>query len=104
MITKKSRPKIIWSDKGTQFAGEFKKLCKAEGTQIYSTMSETKAAFAERTIRSRKIILYRYMEDNGYKYIHKLNHFLTTLNSRKKLLDRLDTNECNQFRFFVPSV
>ena len=69
--------------KGTEFAGEFKKLCKAEGIQIYSTMSETKAAFAERTIRCLQKILYRYMEDNGYKYNHKLTHFVTTLNSRK---------------------
>ena len=46
-------------------------------------MSETKAAFAERTIRSLKNILYRYMEDNGYKYIHKLTQFVTTLNSRR---------------------
>ena len=45
-------------------------------------MSETKAAFAERTIRSLKNLLYRYMEDNGYKYIHKLIHFVTTLSSR----------------------
>ena len=69
-------------DKGTEFAGEFKKLCKAEGLQIYSIMSETKAAFAERTIRSLKNILYRYMEDNGYKYIQKLTDFVTTLISR----------------------
>ena len=41
------------------------------------------AAFAERTIRSLKNILYRYMEDNGYKYIHKLIQFITTLNSPK---------------------
>ena len=46
-------------------------------------MSETKAAFDERTIRSLKDILYRYMEDNGYKYIHKLNQFVTTLNSKR---------------------
>ena len=46
-------------------------------------MSETKAAFAERTIRSLKNILYRYMEDFGYKYIHKLPQFITTLNSRR---------------------
>ena len=45
-------------------------------------MSETKAAFAERTIRSLKNILYRYMEDYGYKYINKLPHFIETLNSR----------------------
>ena len=46
-------------------------------------MSETKAAFAERTERSLKNILYRYMEDNGYKYIHKLTQFVTTLNSQR---------------------
>ena len=57
MITKKNRPKKNWLHKGTEYAGEFKKLCKAEGIQIYSTMSETKAAFAERTIRSLKNIL-----------------------------------------------
>ena len=83
MITKKNRPKKIWVDKGTEFAGEFKKLCKAEGKQFYSTLSETKAAFAERTIRSLTNILYRYMEDNRYKYIHKLSPFVTTLNSRR---------------------
>ena len=74
---------IVCVDKGTEFAGECKKLCKAQGLQIYSTMSEIKAAFAERTIRSLKNVLYRYMEDNGYKYIHKLTHFVLTLNSRR---------------------
>ena len=83
MITKKNRPNKFWVDKGTEVAGEFKKLCKAEGIKIYSIMSETKAAFAERTIRSLKNIFYRYMEDIGYKYIHKLSQFDTTLNSRR---------------------
>ena len=45
-------------------------------------MNETKAAFAERTIRSLKNKLYRYIEDNGYKYIHKMTQFDTPLNSR----------------------
>ena len=84
MITKKSRPKKNWFDKGTKFAGEFEKLCKAEGIQIYCTMSETKAAFAERTIQPLKNLPYRYMEDNGYRYIHKLTQFVTTLNPRRK--------------------
>ena len=83
MITKKNRPKKFWVDKGTEFAGEFEKICKAEGIQIYSTMSENKAAFAERTIRSLRNILYRYVKDNGDKYIHKLTQFVTTLNSRR---------------------
>ena len=72
MITKRNRPKKIWVDKGTEFAGAFKKFCAAEGIQVYSRMSKTKAVSAERTIRSLTNILYRYMEDFGYKYIHKI--------------------------------
>ena len=56
MITKRNRPKKIWVDKGTEFAGAFKKFWAADGIQVYPTMSETKAAFAERTKRSLKII------------------------------------------------
>ena len=93
MITKKNRPKKNWVDKATEFAGEFKKLCKAEGIQISSTKSETKAAFVERTNRSLKNILYDYMEDNGYKYIHKLTQFVTTLNSgRNGSIDLIPKN------------
>ena len=58
-------------------------FCAAEGIQVYSTMSETKAAFAERTIRSLKTILYRHIEDFGYKCIHKLPQFFNSLNSRR---------------------
>ena len=52
MITKKNRPKKVWVDKGADFVGEFENLSKAEGIHIYATNSETKAAFAERTMRS----------------------------------------------------
>ena len=38
MITKMKRPKKFWVDKGTEFAGEFKKVCKAEGIRIYSNL------------------------------------------------------------------
>ena len=93
MITKKNRPKKFWVYKGTEFAGEFLKLCKNEGIEINSTMIETKTAFAERTIRSLKNILYRYMEDNGYKYLHKLTQFVTTVNSRTNcLIDLIPKN------------
>ena len=46
-------------------------------------MSEAKAAFAERREGSLKIILYRCMEDNGYKYIDKLTQFVTTLKTQR---------------------
>ena len=81
-ITKKNRPKKIWVDQGTEFAGEFRKFCSAEGIEIFSTLSETKAAFAERTKRSLKNILYRHMEDYGYKKIHNLPQFIATMISR----------------------
>ena len=64
-------------------------------------MTETKAAFAEGTIRSLKNILYRYMEDIGDRYIHKLTQFVTTKNSSR---NRLDTKEYKEFRHFVQSV
>ena len=83
MITKKNHPKKMWVDKGTEFAGDFIKLCKSKGIQTYSTMSATKAAFAERTIRSLKNIHFCYMEYNVYKYIHKLTQFVTTPISRR---------------------
>ena len=40
------------------------------------------------------------MEGYGYKYIHKMSQFATTLNS-KKMHDALDTNECKEFRLSV---
>ena len=48
-------------------------------------MSDTKAAFFERTIRSLKNINYGYIEDYGHEYVHKLSQFVTILNSRKKI-------------------
>ena len=87
MITKRNRPRKIRVDKGTKFAGTFKKFSAAEGIQVYSTMSETKAAPAERLILSFKNILYRFMEDFGYKCIHKLPQFITTYSRRNSSID-----------------
>ena len=93
-IPKENRLKKLWVDKGTQFAGQFKN-CSAEGIHKYSTMSEAKAAFAERTTRSLKNVLHRYMEDHSYKYIHKLSKFLTNMISRKIVRDFITKNVKN---------
>ena len=82
---KKESTKKTWVDQGTEFAVDFKKFCVAEGIHVYSTMSETKATFAEKTIRSLKNILYRYMEEHGYKNFHKLSQFVKILKSGKNL-------------------
>ena len=93
MITKKIDPNKFGLTRGQNLLESLKKLCKAEGIQIYSTMSQTKAAFAERAVRSLEKKFYRYMEDNGYKYNHKLTQFVTTLNSRRNcLIDLIPKN------------
>ena len=81
LIAKKNLPKKNWFDKGTECAGEHENICNAQGFQIYSTMSETKVAFAEHSIRSIKFVFYRYMEGYRYRYVQK---FATILNSRKE--------------------
>ena len=57
-------------------------FCKEKSIQVYSTTSETKAAFAERAIQSLKHIIYRYIEDHGEKFIYKLPQFVSTMNCR----------------------
>ena len=81
-LQKKIDPKKL-GRKGSRISGRVQKICKAEAILFHSAMSETKAAFTERTIWSLKTILYRYMEDYGYKYIHKLSQFATNLNFRQ---------------------
>lgn len=77
------RPKKVWVDQGTEFEGEFKKYCRDLGITIYHTFSETKAAYAERTIRSLKNIIYRFLEESeSYRYLPKLQSFVKTLNTR----------------------
>ena len=96
MITKNNRSLKILVNTGTEFAGEFKKLRKTEGKQIYSTKSDTEAAFAEPTKRSFTSILNRYIEVYGYEDIHKLSQMVTTLNFRRNfLMDSIPKNVKN---------
>ena len=62
-------------------------------------MSETKAAFVERTKRSLKNTLYRYMEGFRYKYIHKLPQFTNALNSRRNSSIEMKPNIVNNCDF-----
>ena len=56
-IREQNRPKKISVEKETEYAGECKKLSKAEGRKSYPTMIETKTVFAEGTILSLKNLL-----------------------------------------------
>ena len=69
MISRKNTPEKLWVDKGTEYGGTLKKFCKEKYIEVYSTMSETEAALAERAIQSLKHIIYRYIEDHGEKFV-----------------------------------
>ena len=56
-----------------------KKFCREKDFEVYSTMSETKAAFAERAIQFLKQIIYRNIEDHGEKFVPKLQQIVSTL-------------------------
>ena len=62
-------------------------------------MSQTKASFAERTVRSLKNILYRYMADYGYKCIHKLPQFNATMISRNNGSKDMKPNRVKNYDF-----
>ena len=81
MLRKNNIAQKVWVDQRTEFGGEFRKFCGQKKIKIYSTRSETKAAVAERAIRSLKNLIYRFMEENGYKYLVKMSSFLNTMNS-----------------------
>ena len=69
-LIKTKQPKKVWVDKGTEFKGEFEKLCIKREIIKYNTHSEKKSAFAERNIRSLKSIIYKYLEfEWTYSYI-----------------------------------
>ena len=46
-MIKKKQPEKVWTDKGSEFKGEFKKFCEKKGIHLYTTETETKSAFAE---------------------------------------------------------
>ena len=62
-------------------------------------MSETKDASFDSTKRLLKNIFYRYMEYNGFKYIHKMTPFVTTMISRTNCL--IDWIPKNMLLFFL---
>ena len=72
-----TKPLKVWSDKGTEFKGAFKKFCESKSIDSYTTNSEAKSAFAERTFRSLKNIIYKHLENKCCcGYINELWSFV----------------------------
>ena len=82
-IIQKQKPQKVWTDKETEFKGDFKNFCDQEGIETYTIQSETKSAYAERNIRSLKNYIFEHLEQKWtYHYIKKLSQFFDTINSR----------------------
>ena len=64
-------------------------------------MSKTKAAFPRRTVRALKTKPNHYKDEYGYKYIHKLTQFVTTVFSRRnRSIDLMPKNLRNSDLLF----
>ena len=93
-MIKTKQPKKVWVDKGTEFKGEFEKLCTKREIIKYNTHSEKKSAFAERNIRSLKTIMCKYLEfEWTYSYIEKLQSFVQTINSRVNRVPKIGSKQ-----------
>ena len=93
MITK-IKPLKVWSDKGTEFKGAFKKFCGSKGIDNYTANSEAKSAFAERNIRSLEDISYKHSENKwSFGYKNELQSFVNTINSRINRVTGLAPNK-----------
>jgi len=83
-ILKERQPKLLRTDKGTEFTNRWvKQLFKKQGIHAYTTKNETKANYAERVIRTLKGLMYRYfIHKQTYKYIDILSQLVTNYNHR----------------------
>ena len=81
-----------------------KKVSQNEGIEVYLTM--TKTAFASRTILSREnifLLLHQKKEKKHSKIAVAMKKY-SNLGCKKRLFDRLDTEECQYFRLLILSV
>ena len=93
-MIKQKKPERVWTDKGSEFKGEFKTFCEKKEIHLYTTENENKSAFAERNIRSLKNIIHKYLEENWtWTYIEELPQFVNTINSRVNRVTQLPPNK-----------
>ena len=79
-----SIPKLLRTDKGQEFKNHrMKDLYKQYNIHHYTTQNtESKANYSERSIRTLKNLIFRYLEfNNSNRYIDKLQLFVDTYNN-----------------------
>ena len=78
-------PAKVCVDQGLEFSSGFRTFCANKKIRVYTTRSQTKAAVVERAIKHLKNNIYRYMDENGDKYIREMDSFLSTMKTRVNL-------------------
>ena len=90
-------PKIIYSDKGTEFSGEFQKLCKKQSIRQIYTKSIHKAAVVERFNRTLKEKLYRlFTYKKSKNYIDDLESVVEAYNNSYHRSIRMSPSDVNK--------
>lgn len=77
------KPEKLQTDKGTEFLNSsFQSLLKANNISYFNTYSDTKAAIAERFVKTLKTLIYKYLnENNTFVYWDKLQMLIDTYNA-----------------------
>ena len=70
ILRKNAKPDGVWVDQDTEFWWDFKNVARLKASK--STRNEKKTGLAERPIICLKKTFYRYIEENGDKYVHQI--------------------------------
>lgn len=83
------------TDEGREFGGAFRDLLKSRGIRLFNTKNKTtKAAGAERAIRTLKRRLYLYMlKRKVFKWYDTLQKIVTAINNSKSSVTKMKPSE-----------
>ena len=79
-----NKPERLRFDKGGEFKGRnFRDFLEREGVKYFATENETKAAYAERLLKTLKLKLYRWMtRNNSEKWVELLPQVTASYNAK----------------------
>lgn len=85
-------------DDGGEFGGPFRSLLKSRGIRLFSSFNKaTKAALAERSIKTLKRRLFMYMmSKKSYRWLDILQNITTAINNTKNRITKLKPAEINE--------
>jgi len=91
-------PKILYTDKGTEFSNRsLKKLLKENDVQFVTSQNETKASVIERFNRTLKARMYKYFTwKHKLRYIDALQQFVRSYNNSYHRSIKMKPNQVNE--------